>query len=303
MNRRNSLKWLACASAGLWWKTPFPFADTTMQKRKIPSSGELLPVVGVGTWQTFDVGDNAAEREPLEQVLKLLVEKGGSVIDSSPMYGKSERVAGELTEKLGLRKSLFCATKVWTNGKDAGIRQMENSMQLMKARPMDLMQIHNLVDWQTHMPVLRQWKEQGTIRYLGITHYHSGAYRQVEQVMKNEKPDFVQINYSLREREAEERILPLAAEKGIAVLINQPFASGSLFGMVKGKPLPAWASEFDCTSWAQFFLKFILAHPAVTCVIPGTSKPSHLIDNVQAGFGKLPDESQRQKMIAYLKGL
>ncbi|HYG41250.1 MAG TPA: aldo/keto reductase [Cytophagales bacterium] len=273
-----------------------------MHKRKIPKSGELLPVVGVGTWQTFDVGETASEMAPLKEVLRLLIENGGSVIDSSPMYGRSEKVAGQLIKDLGIRKSIFCATKVWTNGREAGIRQMEQSMDLMNANPMDLMQIHNLVDWKMHLPVLRDWKEKGKIRFIGITHYHEGAFDQVEQVMKKEPLDFIQINYSIRSRDAENILLPLARDKGIAVLINQPFESGSLFSYVKGKKLPEWAKEFDCNSWAQFFLKFILSNSYVTCVIPGTDNPKHLIDNVQAGFGRFPDDAMKKRMVDLING-
>lgn len=302
MKRSEFLKLLGVMplAGGLQFKSIKMF--DSMQKRNIPSSGEKLPVIGVGTWQTFDVGNSQDELDPLRQVLKLLVEKGGSVVDSSPMYGRSERVVGELTRELGIKKFLFCATKVWTNGRDSGIKQMEQSMKLMNANPMDLMQIHNLVDWKIHLPVLRKWKEEGKIRYIGITHYHSGAYGQVEEVLKKEPLDFLQINYNIRDRAAEERILPLAQDKGMAVLINQPFESGSLFSSVKGKSLPVWIKEIGCESWGQFFLKFILAHSAVTCVIPGTSKPKHLLDNVQAGFAQLPDPTLKTKMINFFEG-
>ena len=280
------------------WKAP-----ETMHKRKIPSTGELLPVVGVGTWQTFDVGRSEEERAPLREVLKLLVEKGGSVIDSSPMYGNSEEVVGDLLLETGLRSKIFSATKVWTSGKEAGISQMEKSMDLMKSNPMDLMQVHNLVDWQTHLTTLRKWKEEKKIRYYGITHYHSGAFDDLERIMLKEKIDFLQINYSVRSREAENRIFPLAADKGIAVLINQPFASGSLFSLVKNKLLPEWSKELGCESWGQYFLKFILSRLEVTCVIPGTSKPKHLLDNIGAGFGYIPNEKEREKMAEYLRKL
>jgi diketogulonate reductase-like aldo/keto reductase len=271
-----------------------------MLKRKIPTSGELLPAIGLGTWQTFDVGNAAAERVPLKEVLKTLLDKGGSIVDSSPMYGSSEKVVGDLSTELNINTKLFIATKVWTTGKDEGIAQMNNSFNLLQRKQVDLMQIHNLVDWQLHLKTLRDWKEQGRIRYLGITHYAESAYSKIEDILKNNPVDFLQINYSLLSRTAEERLFPLAQEKGVAIIINQPFEEGALFQRVKGKSLPAWASDFDCTSWGQFFLKFILSHTAVTCVIPGTSKPHHMADNAGAGFGKLPDENQRQQMIRFI---
>ena len=273
----------------------------TMLKRKIPSSGELLPVIGLGTWLTFDAGDDATLREPLKDVLKTLLDKGGSVVDSSPMYGSSEKVVGDLSTELSLNSKLFIATKVWTTGKDEGIAQMNRSFNLLQRKQLDLMQIHNLVDWQVHLKTLRDWKEQGRVRYLGITHYTESAYSKIEDILKNNAVDFLQINYSMLSRTAEQRLFPLAKEKGIAVIINQPFEEGALFQRVKGKTLPAWTSEFDCSSWGQFFLKFIVSHPAVTCVIPGTSKPHHMADNAGAGFGKLPDENQRQQMLRFIE--
>jgi len=268
-----------------------------MNTRFIPSTGEKLPVVGLGTWQSFDVGNSKSERDPLREVLKILTEYGGSVIDSSPMYGRSEKVVGELTSEMNFKDKLFEATKVWTTGKNEGIQQMNTSMNLMQVDRMDLMQIHNLVDWKTHLKTLRQWKEEQKIRYIGITHYNQGGYPEVEKIIKSEKLDFVQINYNLAVRGAAERILPLAQDKGVAVLINRPYGGGSLFGTVKNKQLPEWAKEFEARSWGQFFLKFILANPAVTCVIPGTSKAKHMKDNVQAGFGTLPSAKHLQKMI------
>jgi diketogulonate reductase-like aldo/keto reductase len=271
--------------------------NDTILKRSIPSSGEKLPVVGLGTWQTFDVGESESERTPLKSVLKTLIEKGGSVVDSSPMYGSSEEVVGDLSTEIGLNDKLFIATKVWTSGEADGIQQMNNSFSLLRRKKIDLMQIHNLVDWQTHIKTLRKWKDEGRIRYLGVTHYTESAYSTLEQILKTTQLDFLQINYSLLSRKAEERLFPLAQEKKVAVIINQPFEEGALFGRVKGKSLPAWAKEFDCNSWGQFFLKFILSNDAVTCVIPGTSKPHHMLDNLGAGFGKLPTVEHRKQMI------
>jgi diketogulonate reductase-like aldo/keto reductase len=299
MDRRTCLHHLTALSLMPLAVAAIPTA-VTMLKRKIPSTGELLPAIGLGTWQTFDVGQVAAEREPLKEVLKTLLDKGGSVVDSSPMYGSSEKVVGDLSTELDLNSKLFIATKVWTTGKDEGIAQMNRSFNLLQRKRVDLMQIHNLVDWQIHLKTLRDWKEQGRIRYLGITHYTEGAYSQIEDILKNNPVDFLQINYSMLSRTAEQRLFPLAKEKGVAIIINQPFEEGALFQRVKGKALPAWAAEFDCTSWGQFFLKFILANTAVTCVIPGTSKPHHMADNAGAGVGKLPDENQRQQMIRFI---
>jgi diketogulonate reductase-like aldo/keto reductase len=272
-------------------------------KRPIPRSKEMLPVVGVGTWQTFDVGPKAPERLELKDVLRILAEAGGSVVDSSPMYGKSEGVAGDLVAELGLREKLFFATKVWTSGRDAGIRQMEDSFRLMRAQRMDLMQVHNLLDLQVHAKTLRDWKAAGRIRYIGITHYHDGAHAELEKIVKTREWDFVQFNYSMEEREAEARLLPACADSGTAVLINRPYSQGGLFPRVKGKPLPAWAADFDCASWGQFFLKYLLGNPAVTCVIPGTSRTTHMKDNVQAGMGRLPDAAMRRRMVEYLVSL
>ena len=275
-------------------------ASAAMIQRPIPASGELLPVIGLGTYQSFDIGTSAAERDPVKDVLRLFAQHGGKLVDSSPMYGRSESALGELATELAVTQKLFMATKVWTSGREAGIRQMEESLRRMQVARMDLMQIHNLQDWQTHLNTLRQWKSAGRIRYTGITHYHSGAYAELERLMKMKEFDFVQCNYSIAEREAEQRILPLARDLGIAVIVNRPFAQASLFSRVKGKDLPAWAAEFDCASWAQFFLKYILGHPAVTCVIPATGKPKHLVDNMMAGIGKLPDAPMRARMAQFM---
>lgn len=266
-------------------------------KRAIPSSGERLTAVGVGTWQTFDVSATAKERGPLKEVLNILTQKGGSVIDSSPMYGRSEEVVGDLSSELNLNHKLFIATKVWTTGKENGIRQMNESLRLLRRKKIELMQIHNLTDWQTHLKTLRAWKEEGKIKYLGLTHYTDSAHDRLVSILEKETVDFLQINYNLLDRNAEKKLLPFAQEKGVAVIINQPFESGSLFRRVKDKQLPGWAEEFDCGSWAQFFLKFILSNPAVTCAIPGTDNPRHMLDNMGAAFGRLPSEKQRLEMV------
>ncbi|MFQ5683226.1 MAG: aldo/keto reductase [Candidatus Binatia bacterium] len=269
-------------------------------RRPIPGRGESLPTIGLGTWQTFDVGRSESERAPLRKVLRRFVQLGGSVVDSSPMYGRSERVVGDLAAELDVHKQLFVATKVWTRGRDAGILQMEQSFQRLRTEQVDLMQVHNLVDWRTHLGTLRRWKEQGKIRYIGVTHYTESAYDELARVLETEELDFVQLNYSVGEREAEHRLLPLAAERRMAVLVNRPFAQGALFRKVRGKALPSWAADLCCASWAQLFLKFVISHPVVTCAIPATNKVHHLVDNMGAGVGPLPDATLRERMARYV---
>lgn len=274
-----------------------------MIERKIPSSGEMIPVVGLGSWLQFDVGPSSIERESLKEVLKRMVKMGGRLIDSSPMYGKSEQVIGDLTNQIGLQDKFFYATKVWTTGRASGIEQMENSLEKMRRKAMDLIQVHNLVDYKTHLRTLDKWKSEGKVRYTGITHYTSSSHEEIESIIRSEKIDFVQFNYSIRERNAEKSLLPAAEERGVAVIINVPFDKNSLFKIVHGKKLPEWAKDYDIKSWGQYFLKYIISHPAVTCVIPGTSDPEHLTDNMEAGFGKLPDEKIRKEMVAYFERL
>jgi len=290
--RRRALLALLAAGAAI---RPTLAQDRIMTK-PIPSTREPLPVIGVGTWQTFDVGADGAARAPLRDVLKLLK---GNVVDSSPMYGSSESVAGDLIAGLGTREQLFMATKVWTRGRAEGIAQMETSFKRLRVERMDLMQIHNLVDVDTHTQTLKDWKQKKRVRYIGITHYTSSAYAEVERWLKTKQYDFLQINYSLGERESENRLLPLAQELKVAVIANRPFAEGSLFRSTKNKSLPPWASELGITSWAQYFLKWIVSHPAVTCAIPGTGNPKHMQDNLGAGLGKLPTAEQRKKMADY----
>ncbi|MGE0547454.1 MAG: aldo/keto reductase [Kofleriaceae bacterium] len=273
-----------------------------MQTRAIPKTGEQLPIIGLGTWQTFDVGTAAAEREPLADVVKRFLTAGARVIDSSPMYGRAEQVTGDLVDQIGKIGAPFLATKVWTTGKQAGIAQMTRSMQRMRATRIDLMQVHNLQDVATHLPVLREWKRAGKIRYLGVTHYSHGAFGEIERLMRREQLDFIQIPYSVVDREVENRILPAAIDTRTAVLVMTPFESGELFKRVRGKPLPPWAGELDCSSWAQLFLKFLLGHPAINCPIPATSNPEHVADNVQAGFGRMPDQEMRKNIIAAVEG-
>jgi diketogulonate reductase-like aldo/keto reductase len=267
---------------------------------KANSNSISIPRIGLGTWQAFDVGNDAAARGPLREVLRQL---DGNMVDSSPMYGTAESVAGDLIAELGRRERLFVATKVWTSGRAEGIRQMETSMRRLRVDKLDLMQVHNLVDVATHAKTLRDWKAQGRIRFTGITHYTASGYPEVERWLKAEPWDFLQINYSLAEREAERRILEEAKNRNVRVIVNRPFATGSMFRRARGKPLPAWAAELGIASWAQYFLKWIVSHPAVTCAIPATSKPAHMTDNLAAGTGVLPDDYQRRKMAAYFDAL
>ena len=260
-------------------------------------------MIGLGTWRAFDVDLTADIRRRLEFVLSVFEKLGGRVIDSSPMYGRAEEVIGELTSALGIREKLFLATKVWTRGKQSGIESMERSLALLRTKRIDLMQVHNLVDVKTQLATMQELKRQGRIRYTGITHHESGALSEIEKLMRSEKFDFLQINYSLMEPEAEQSVLPLAQERGIGVIANRPFGAGDLFEKVRSKPLPDWAAEFDCRSWAQFFLKWIVANPAITCAIPATDKPSHLEDNMQGGMGRLPDKKTRRRMAELVASL
>ncbi|UVL38226.1 aldo/keto reductase [Pseudomonas sp. B21-040] len=280
--------------------TSAPSTDTggkTMLTRAIPSSAEPLPIVGLGTYRGFDVEPASPAYKQLPEVLSALFKKGGTVIDSSPMYGRAEQTTGELLSIHEPRSPAFLATKVWTQGREEGIAQMERSFKLLQTDRIDLMQIHNLLDWQTHLPTLRQWKEQGRIRYIGITHYTASAYEEVEALLKAEPLDFLQINYALDDRTVEKRILPLCRERGVAVICNRPFGGGGLLERLKGKPLPGWAAQVGVTSWAQLALKFLLSHSAVTCVIPGTGNPRYMADNAGAGFGPMLTGAQREQLI------
>ncbi len=294
MNRRTMLRLMAGAALA----PSGAGAAAAPHQRPIPSTGETLPVIGLGTWRTFDVGASAAERAPLREVLERFVALGGRVIDPSPMYGTAEQVAGDLAAGLRARDKLFLATKVWTRGRERGLAQMEQSLRRLRAERLDLLQIHNLLDWRTHLRTLREWKEAGRVRYIGVTHYTASSYDELERVLRAERLDFVQVNYSVGEPEAERRILPLAADRGVAVLVNRPFSEGDLFKRVRARPLPPWAGEIDCESWAQLMLKWIVAHPAVTCAIPATSRSEHLVDNMKAGVGRLPDAAMRDRIAA-----
>ena len=268
-----------------------------MNTRPIPSTGEQLPVIGIGTYKGFDTPPGSSKYKQLPGVLDTLFAAGGSVIDSSPMYGQAEAVVGSLLGAKAHPKP-FLATKVWTRGRDAGITQMRRSMELLDTDCVDLMQVHNLVDCKNHLATLRDWKAAGRIRYLGVTHYTASAYADLEAVLRTEPLDFVQINYSVADRAAQERLLPLAMERGIAVLVNLPLGSGGVLRSVQGRKLPAWAAELGCASWAQLLLKYVVGHPAVTCAIPGTGNAAHMADNAQAGSGPMPDETMCQRIAA-----
>jgi aryl-alcohol dehydrogenase-like predicted oxidoreductase len=298
MDRRDVVKTLVVAGTGAaLGGLPMRAEDGPVKiTRPVPKSGERIPVIGLGTSHVFDVGSTSEERAGVKGVLEALVEAGGSVVDSSPMYGRAEVVVGELTASAGLRSRLFLASKVWTTGHDAGVAQVEASLRRMGAGRLDLVQVHNLVDMKTQLATLRKLKEAGRVRYVGVSHWNTSGYAELEKTLREEELDFVQLNYSIVEREAEARLLPLAMERRVAVLVNRPFARGDLFGKVKGKPLPDWAATFDAASWGQFFLKFVVSHPAVTCAIPATAKVAHLRDNMAAGVGRLPDQVTRARM-------
>jgi diketogulonate reductase-like aldo/keto reductase len=304
INRRAAVRLMGGAAAAALCPNPLSAGEkSALLSRAIPSTGEKIPALGLGTSRTFDVGDSPNERAPLQEVLKRFVQLGGKVIDTSPMYGQAEGVIGDLTSELHLRDQIFLATKVWTSGKQAGIDEMERSLTRLRTKTLDLLQVHNLVDLDTQLATARAWKEEGRVRYVGVTHYVESALPELGKVLEREKLDFLQINYSIAEREAEERVLPLAREKGVAVLINRPFARGDLFSRLRARPLPDWAAEFDCKSWAQFLLKWILANETVTCAIPATSDPRHLEDNMHGAMGRLPDEKMRQRMVQLVAGL
>jgi diketogulonate reductase-like aldo/keto reductase len=278
-------------------------ASGGLLQRRIPSTGEMLPAVGMGTWLTFHIGTDARSRAARRDVLRVFFERGGRLIDSSPMYGRSEELVGELLPEVAGSKALFSATKVWTPGRALGIRQMERSFGLWGLPRFDLMQVHNLVDWQTHLPVLREWKAAGRLRYVGVTTSHGRRHDELETMLKTERLDFVQFTYNLADREVEERLLPLAADRGVAVIINRPLDGGALFDRVRGKPLPAWAAECGASNWAQFFLKFVVSHPAVSCAIPATRQPDHMRENMGTLAGPLPDAALRRRMAEHVAAL
>jgi aryl-alcohol dehydrogenase-like predicted oxidoreductase len=283
---------------------PAATAHGQLIMRRIPSSGETLPAIGLGTSGPFEVGAEESARAPLRDVLQTFFDAGATLIDTSPMYSTAESVLGQLLTPEQQAK-VFVATKVWTPGSGGaavqkGVEQMQRSMALLKHKRVELMQVHNLVDVDAHLGTLRRWKDEGRIKYFGVTHYTTSSYPDLISIVERERPDFVQFNYSVVTREAEKRLLPLCADRGVAVLVNRAFEDGNLFARVRNKPVPAWAADFGANSWAQIFLKFVLAHSAVTCVIPATGKVRNLVDNLGAGVGSLPDAKQRAQIITAL---
>ena len=301
LSRRNFMRhaWAGPVAFGFLPRI-LPAMTDNVIKRTIPASGEEISLMGMGTYSTFS---HDTPMEQLGEVMQAFFDHGGQMIDSSPMYGPAEGIVGDLLKTTQNTAGYFAATKVWTDGREAGIRQMNKSMRLMGVETMDLMQIHNLRDWKIHLETLKEWKQQGRIRYLGITTSHGRFHGELEAIMKTEPLDFVQLTYSIGNRATDARLLPLALDMGIATIINRPYQGGNLFGKVRGKPLPDWAGEIDCASWGQFFLKFIAGHPAVTCIIPATSKVKHMLDNMAGGKGRLPDAALRRRMITYLEAL
>jgi diketogulonate reductase-like aldo/keto reductase len=303
MTRRQWLESIGAAGIALGGAGLASASDSVIQK-PIPSSGEKLPAVGIGSWQSFDVpSSDPAGRENCTEVMRAFFELGGGIVDSSPMYGQAQAVIGQALRAIGDTPSLFSATKVWTSGREDGISQMEEALRLWGLDHFDLLQVHNLVDWQTHFEWLKDWKEAGRVRYTGITTSHGSRHSEVARLMREESFDFVQFTYSLSNRQAESQLLPLAQEHRKAVIINRAFEGGDLFGRVRNKPLPDFAAAFGCESWAQYFLKFVISHPGVTCVIPATSKLTHLRDNMGAMRGRLPDADERAEMIRYYDSL
>ncbi|KPK40274.1 MAG: aldo/keto reductase [Gammaproteobacteria bacterium SG8_47] len=304
MHRRTFLKAVAAGVLGARTLAGTAGATEGLITRPVPRSGERLPAIGMGSWLTFDVGDDAASRTRRVEVLRAFFERGGAVIDSSPMYGSSEEVIGHCLAQLDYPRSLFSATKVWTWGGLLGRAQMDASRDLWGVPRFDLMQIHNLLDWDTHLETLRAWKAEGKIRYIGVTTSHGRRHEDLLEIMRHQDAlDFVQFTYNLLDREAEQHLLPLAAERGLAVVINRPFRRGALFDHVAGKALPAWAGEFGCANWAQFFLKFIVSHPAVTCAIPATTQVAHMHENMGAAYGEVPDAKTRRRMVSFVAAL
>lgn len=302
MTRRDFLRASAAAGIAATWPGGVGHAEGVRTKT-IPATGETIPAVGMGTWITFNVGDDIAARNSRTEVLRNFFAQGGGMIDSSPMYGSSEDVIGYGLDKLGPQPALFSATKIWSRYRESGVEQVANSERLWGVKPFDLMQIHNLVGWRTHMNTLLEMKEQGRIRYIGVTTWHGHRHDELEEVMRTQPIDFVQLTYNIVDRKAEERLLPLARERGLGVIANRPFRRGALFDWYQTKPLPNWSSEFDAANWAQFFLKFIISHPALTCAIPATTRVEHMLENMGALHGRLPDPDMRQRMAAYVESL
>lgn len=303
LSRRHFLAGMA--AMGLTLRVPGLLADTSSNAitREIPATGEPLPVIGMGTWRTFNVGGDQQLIAQRTQVLKTFFDLGGTLVDSSPMYGSADDVMGQALSALEARDRVFAATKIWTGDENATREQAEVSRRKWQVARFDLLQIHNLLGWEGHLEALKAMKAEGDVRYLGITTSHGRRHRDIERLMATEPLDFVQLTYNLLDREVEERLLPLARERGIAVIVNRPFQGGSLFRRFDSEPLPAWAGEVGCKNWAEFFLKYIVSHPAVTCVIPATTRVDHMRENMGALYGPLPDTSQRERMAQYVRSL
>ena len=304
MNRRDFLNTIAFSGVLSPFLIQNSFANTnSILLKQIPSSKEIIPAIGMGTWISFNVGGSKRLRDSRAEVLKTFFEMGGKMVDSSPMYGSAEEVMGYCLKKLGYPKSLFSATKIWTSSKSNGEQQIMDSQNLWGIKPFDLFQVHNLLSWEEHLETLSEKKKKGEIKYIGVTTSHGSRHEELEKIMKTQDIDFVQFTYNILDREVESRLLPLAKEKSIAVIINRPFGGGSLFDYFEKYPLPSWKSEYDINTWAQFFLKFVISHPSVTCAIPATSKVQHMKENMNSMYGKIPDERQRAKMLSYIKSL
>lgn len=302
LTRRQLLK-LAATMLAMPASSLLAQTQLALVQRKIPSSGERLPAIGMGTSRTFDTENDTESLTRLTEIIKIFFDMQGRVIDSSPMYGEAESRVGDVLRTLGNHPGVFAATKVWTRGREQGIAQMQESAQRMNVKDFDLIAVHNLVDWKTQLDTLKRWKKEGKVRYIGITTSNGRDHQELIEIMRKEPLDFVQFSYNIGNLTAEEELLPLAQDKGIATMINRPFQRGSLFRTSKGKPLPELAKAIDCNSWGQFYLKFILGHPAVTCLIPATSKPKHMLDNMQANFGRVPDQQQRAEMLKIFEQL
>lgn len=305
LSRRRGIQALAAllAGAGLQPAAALTADHGPQRTRVIPSSGETIPVMGLGTYRTLDVSPSPGNLEPLRAVIRLFIERGGAMIDSSPMYGRAEDVVGRLVGDLGLIDEVFFATKVWTSGEQAGMRQMNESFNLMRTPVIDLMQVHNLSDTATQIRNIRKLQDEGRVRYAGVTHYTTGAFDELEAWMRKEQLDYIQFPYSIANRAAEKRLIPVARDLGVATIAHRNFQQGRLFRLVKDKALPAWAADFDCATWGNFFLKYLMADPGITNLIPATSDPGHLRDNMNAGLGGLPDAETRRKMVRYIEGL
>jgi diketogulonate reductase-like aldo/keto reductase len=294
VNRRDFIE-----TAAAWSVLPLVGREQGVTTKVVPSTGERIPVLGMGTWQTFDIGRASDERARLRTVLQTFFDRGGRLIDSSPMYGRSEGVVGDLLPQVRPRPPIIAASKVWIYGKRLGVVQIEDSRKEWRIPKFDLLQVHNLLDWEAHLETLREMKSSGRVRYIGVTTSHGRRHDELEQIMTREKLDFVQFTYNFADRSVEQRLLPLARERGIAVIINRPLDGGDLFSRVRGKPLPPWAGEIGVNNWAQYFLKFVVSHPAVTVAIPATSQPAHMTENMGAAAGVMPDARMRQMMIDY----